>query len=190
MSAVATLEPVAAPAAPLNGEEALYEIAYGKRVELPPMSIYAVRMASRLSSRMDLFAVEHQRGTVVTEGLFILDAERDLRRRPDVAFVSAESWPLDRELPEEGDWQVVPDLAVEVLSPNDLFAPVLAKLREYFEVGVRQVWVIVPSEKQVYVYDSPTQTRILSEADELDGGVILSGFKMAVAALFQRRPNG
>ena len=48
-------------------------------------------------------------------------------RRPDLAFVSAAKWPLDRLLPETGDWRIVPDLVVEVVSPNDVFQDVLSK---------------------------------------------------------------
>jgi Uma2 family endonuclease len=81
-------------------------------------------------------------GTSVTAMLFVLDAEHDLRRRPHVAFVSAARWPLDRALPGTGDWDVVPDLAVEVISPNDVFKDVLAKVCEYFHYGVQVVWVI------------------------------------------------
>jgi Uma2 family endonuclease len=55
-----------------------------------------------------------------------------------VAFVSTERWPLERPIPEDGDWEVVPDLAVEVTSSHDLWDEVLAKMHEYFEKGVRQ----------------------------------------------------
>jgi Uma2 family endonuclease len=149
------------------------------------MSAYATWIAARLDHRLGPFAEMHALGTVVQDMLFILDAEGNLRRRPDVAFVSVERWPLGREIPESGDWDVVPDLAVEVISPNDLFQAVIAKMREYFEVGVRQAWIILPSEKQVYVYTSPTDVRILSSSDELEGGSLLPGFRLSVATLFK-----
>ena len=79
----------------------------------------------------------------------------------------------------------MPYLAVEVVSPNDLFQDVIAKMNEYFQVGVQQVWIIVPSQKQIHVYDSPTVSRILSETDELDGGTLLPGFRLPVAKVFQ-----
>jgi Uma2 family endonuclease len=120
------------------------------------------------------------------EMLFILGTESDLRRRPDMAFVSAARWPLDRELPGTGDWDVVPNLAVEVISPHDVFKDVLAKLREYFHYGVQLVWVIAPEEQQVYVYASPTQVHVLTVRDELTGGEILPGFHLPLAHLFQR----
>lgn len=167
-------------------DEPLYEMVNGQRVDLQPMSAYTTWLASRLQGRLWPHVEENLLGTSVIEMLFILDAEHDLRRRPDVAFVSAERWPLDRALPRTGDWAVAPNLAVEVISPNDVFKDVLAKLREYFRYGVQLVWVIAPEEQQIYVYDSPTQVRILTVRDELTGGEVLPGFRMPLASFFQR----
>src|SRR5437879_13743849 len=95
MTSILTSKPVGMPT-PLMSDDALYEVVNGQRVELPPMSIYAVWIGSRLQARLAPFAEAKKLGTVVTEALFILDAANDLRRRPDVAFVSTERWPLDR----------------------------------------------------------------------------------------------
>lgn len=175
---------------PSAAEEALYEVVNGKRVELPPMGIYASWITSLLQENMGPFARARRLGTVVTEALFILDPVRNLRRRPDVAFVSAQKWSPDRPMPEEGDWEVVPDLAVEVNSPNDLLDNVLQKIDEYFNFGVRQVWLVVPKKQIVIVFDSLTQARILSGGDELDGGTLLPGFRCPLASLFQPKPQG
>jgi Uma2 family endonuclease len=166
-------------------DDSLYEIIDGQRVDLLPMSAYATWLASRLHSRLSPYAEDQGLGTTVTEMLFVLDAERDLRRRPDVAFVSTNRWPLDRVLPRTGDWVVVPNLAVEVISPNDVFQDVLAKLREYFQYGVQVVWVIAPEEQQVYVYDAPAHVRILTVQDELTGGEVVPGFRLPLSLLFQ-----
>ena len=166
-------------------DELLYEIVNGQRVELPPMSAYTTWVASRLHSRLGPYAEDNGIGTSVAEMLFVLDTEHDLRRRPDVAFVSTARWPLDRALPRTGDWDVVPDLAVEVISPNDVFKDVLAKVREYFHYGVQVVWVIAPEEQQAYVYDSPTHVRILTVQDDLTGGEVVPGFRMPLGPLFQ-----
>jgi Uma2 family endonuclease len=166
-------------------DESLYEIVNGQRVDLPPMSAYATWLASRLHIRLGLYAEDKGLGVSVTEMLFVLDAEHDLRRRPDVAFVSTARWPLDRALPRTGDWDVVPDLAVEVISPNDVFKDVLAKVREYFHYGVQVVWVVAPEEQQAYVYDAPTHVRILTVQDELTGGEVVPGFRMPLGHLFQ-----
>ena len=117
MNALATLPPPLVTVSP-PPEEPVYEIVNGQKVELPPMSIYATRIAGKLYARLDVHAESHALVTAVMEGLFILDPVIDLRRRPDVAFVTAAKWPVDRPLPESGDWEMVPDLAVEVVSPN------------------------------------------------------------------------
>src|SRR5205085_3798407 len=135
-------------------EEALYEVVNGQRVELPPMGVNASLIASRLQINMGYFVEAGRHGTLAMETLFILDAKRNLRRRPDLAFVSTQSWPLERPVPKEGDWEVVPDLAVEVISPNDSLEDVLAKMNEYFAFGVQQVWLVVPRVQYVLVFDS------------------------------------
>ena len=63
-------------------DEPLYEIVDGQRVDLPPMSAYTTWLASRLQGRLGHYVEEHGLGTCVMEMLFILDAERNMRRRP------------------------------------------------------------------------------------------------------------
>ena len=81
-------------------------------------------------------------------------------------------------------WDVVPDLAFEVVSPTDYAEDLLVKVDEYFRAGVRLVWVVYPSLRLIHVYESMTRIRVLTAADKLDGGNVLSGFRVAVAALF------
>jgi Uma2 family endonuclease len=185
MASALTLEPVSRA----RPEEALYEVVNGQRVELPPMGAYSTWIASELHNYLGPFAKGHGLGRVVVELLFILDAENDLRRRPDLAFVSVERWPLNRDIPLEGDWEVIPDLAVEVISPNDLFEEVISKVNEYFRLGVKQVWLVLPREKQVYTYSSPTTVRILTAGEELEGGNLLPGFRLPLAHLFHREAD-
>lgn len=186
MAMATILEPAPAGEAAVDGE-ALYEIVNGQRVELPSMSIFANQVASQIFIPMHAHAKAHRLGTVVMEALLILDAEHDLRRRPDVAFVSAERWPLDREIPAVGDWKVVPNLAVEVVSPNDIFQAVLAKMHEYFRLGVQQVWIVAPLDQEVYVYESPTKPHVVVPPEEVDGGALLAGFRLPLAELFRRQ---
>jgi Uma2 family endonuclease len=186
MASPAILEPQVLPPGPRT-DDALYEVVNGSRVELPPVGAYSTFIASRLDQEIGPFSITHGLGLVVCDMLFVLDAQANLRRRPDVAFVSAERWPLDQPISELGDWEVIPDLAVEVISPDDTFDEMLAKVHEYFSKGVRQVWIVVPRRQQIYVYDSPNEVGILSATDELQGGSLLPGFRLPVARLFQRQ---
>ena len=168
------------------GDEPLYEIVDGNRVDLPPMSALSSLIASDLLSEMSPFAKSRKVGRVVGEAIFLLPLTgKERQRRPDVAFVSFARWPVDRAVPNTDPWTVVPELAVEVISPNDLYNEVLAKLRDYFQAGVQLVWVVEPSERQVSVYTSPTDHRILTEEHVLDGGTVLPGFKLPIASVFQ-----
>src|SRR5437867_10093080 len=101
MSLATTREPIRATISPVDGEDTLYEIVHGQRVELPPMSVYATWVASRLASKMDAFAEANALGVAVREALFRLPFPDDRKRRPDVALVSYERWPKDRPIPED-----------------------------------------------------------------------------------------
>ena len=119
------------------------------------------------------------------EMLFHLPEPLDRNRRPDVAYVSPDRWPRDRALPEEANaWDVVPNLAVEVVSPNDMAEDLQEKIAEYFQAGVQLVWVIYPRRGLVHAYESLTQIRCLTRGDELNGGVVLPGFRLQLRQLF------
>lgn len=184
---IATLPPPAAFDSTFAPDEALYEIVDGQVMEIPSMSAYAGRLASRLSFQMMLAAEAGRLGEVVVETLFRipLNEDRSRNRRPDVAFVSSDRWPTGKPLPpSDAAWDVVPDLAVEVVSPTDLFEDVIGKVAEYFRAGVRLVWVVLPIPRQVYVYESPTLVRIVTDAEALDGRPVLPGFLLPLANLF------
>jgi Uma2 family endonuclease len=168
----------------LSHPDAPYEVVDGQVVELPPMGFYAATVASLIIAELVNFLRRHPMGRLTTEGAYILDPVRDVRRRPDAAFLSFERWPRDRPTPHKGDAPVAPDLAIEVVSPSDTHADLRRKLREYFAAGVRMVWVIDPIERQIAVYTTPKQVRILDEDEELDGGDVLPGFHMPVGPLF------
>jgi Uma2 family endonuclease len=170
--------------AALSHPDALYEIVDGRIIEVPGMSAYASRIARRLSIAIESIACPAGLGFTCIETMFILDVAKNLRRRPDVAFVSVERWPSDRELPTEGEFVVVPDLVVEIDSPNHLHAEVAKKTREYFRHGVRQVWIVQPETREITVQHSPKQVEIFEDGDILEGGSILPGLRVNIADLF------
>ena len=92
------------------------------------MSARETRFASILSHILGNFAWTHGRGQVDVEMLYLLDAPKNLQRRPDVAFVSFERWPRDRPIPGTNALEVVPDLAIEVVSPTNSANEVMEKL--------------------------------------------------------------
>jgi Uma2 family endonuclease len=176
---------------PANGvdTEALYEVIDGQRKELPPMGASQTNVANILWEFLIPFARTQNLGRVRGEMLFNF-AAINKQRRPDVAFVSYQRWPKAQPVPETNAWDVVPNLAVAVVSPTEAMVEVLEKVREYFHVGAELVWLVLPSERLIYIYHSPTQIQVLTHADTLSGESVVPGFQMPVATLFEDMPPG
>jgi Uma2 family endonuclease len=176
-----------------TSSEILFEIIDGQRVEMPPKSAYAGILSARLVEQLVIH--NHQQtprpGRIFPEFLFRLPllGATTRNRRPDIAFVSLERVPIN-QLPSTRDnaWSVVPDLAVEVISPSDLSEDQLEKVLEYFAAGVRLVWVVYPTLGNLHVYSSPKAVQILDPVDTLDGGTVLPGFSMPLDLSFDASP--
>jgi Uma2 family endonuclease len=108
-----------------------------------------------------------------------------LVRIPDVSFVRWEKLP-DRCYPTEPVPDLVPDLAIEVLSEGNTTGEMARKRRDYFLAGVSLVWEVDPKKRAVTVYSLPDQGTVFTEADTLDGGAVLPGLSLPVARIFQR----
>jgi Uma2 family endonuclease len=106
---------------------------------------------------------------------------RDVRYA-DVSFISGDRLP-DGRLPK-GHARICPDLAVEVVSPNDLFYEVERKVREYQDAGVLLVWVVNPEERTVTVHRQDGSVSRLREGAVLSGEQVVPGFTCAVSAVF------
>jgi Uma2 family endonuclease len=112
---------------------------------------------------------------------FHIGRNPDTVRAPDVAYISADRVP---KTPMKGFFQGAPDLAVEVLSPEDRAAEVLAKAQDWLAAGCRGVWVIDPRTRTVMVYRSRSEVVILGASETLTGEDPLPGFSVPVAEIF------
>jgi Uma2 family endonuclease len=184
MNIIALPERAFEEALPVHGD-ALYEIVDGQYVELPPMSSYSVRIVSVLVAFLEMHARTNHLGRAVGEMLFPLGANEKSRRRPDVAFVSYKRWAEDRPLPRTDPWEVIPELAVEVMSPNDLAEELRQRIADYLRLGVLQVWVVYPGPSLVDVFQGGGGIRTLTRADDLNGGDFLPGFRLPMATVFE-----
>jgi Uma2 family endonuclease len=107
---------------------------------------------------------------------------------PDFVFIAAGRLPEDEES-LNGPFYGPPDLAVEILSPDDRPGRVLDKIMFYLDYGVRLVLLLDPRERSVRVYtpDARPRPKLLASGDTLDGGDVLPGFTVTVDDLFPRR---
>jgi Uma2 family endonuclease len=106
-----------------------------------------------------------------------------LVRLPDVSFVSWARIPGD-EFPDDAIAELVPDLAVEVLSKSNTLAEIELKLDNYFEAGVRLAWVIDPKKERAKVYTSRSRMQEISTDSPLVGGKVLPGFRLPLRDVF------
>jgi Uma2 family endonuclease len=113
---------------------------------------------------------------------FLIERSPDTVRAPDFAFIANENLPAAD--PVEAFWPGAPDLAVEVLSPNDRTGEVDEKIEAWLNAGCQAVWVIDPQLETVAIYHSRTEVRLLSVGESLDNEPIVPGFTCPVAELF------
>jgi Uma2 family endonuclease len=163
-------------------DDSLYEVVNGQWKEKAPMGMLQAWVASTLLVVLDNFVRSHRMGKVIAESLFVLDTASDLQRRPDLAFVSRQR--VGKPV-QSAAWDIVPDLAVEVISPTNRAPEVLEKIHEYFAAGVQLVWVVYCQPRQVYVYRSPVSIQVLTPEDTLEGDDVIVGFTLPVAKLFE-----
>jgi Uma2 family endonuclease len=170
-------------ASPAVEPDALFEIVDGKYVEKPGMGAYEIWLGYQIARMLESVAAIPAAGRVVPEMLFDLRPVVNRHRRPDVAFVSFERWPADRDVPRSESWPVVPELAIEVVSPSNTSAEVKKKTREYLAAGVRQVWIVYPETGEVECYDAPTSVRIVEAGGVLDASALWPGVAIVVDRL-------
>lgn len=139
-------------------------------------------VAMRLGTAIANFVDARKLGTVLAADTgFMLFTNPDTVRAPDVAFVRRDRVP-DPE--PRGYPALAPDLAVEVLSPNDRPGEVLAKVGDWLSAGCRLVWVVDPVRQTARVYRADGTESHLTDQDALDGEEILPEFSCPLASIF------
>ncbi len=165
-----------------------FELVNGELVERN-MGWRSSRIGLRTSTLLDVHVTSNNLGWVngpdaayqCFEEVFPDDPTRI--RKPDVSFIA-----LERLLPEdepEGYCDIVPDLAVEVVSPNDGVYELSEKIEEYLKAGVKLIWIVVPNTKTVRIYRANGSTEELHEHQELSGEDVVPGFRCLVSELFR-----
>jgi Uma2 family endonuclease len=161
-----------------------FELVDGQLLE-KPMGAEADWVGMRLMSRVSAFVEDGALGlTFGSEtGYQCFPDDSSKVRKPDGSFVRKGRLPANR--PPKGHIRVAPDLAIEVISPHDLYYEVEQKVDDYRAAGFRLIWVINPDNRTVKVYAEGREgCQELTESDELDGGEVLPGFRCRVVELF------
>ncbi|NOT59052.1 MAG: Uma2 family endonuclease [Acidobacteria bacterium] len=167
--------------APDTGQE--YELINGQWEAKEMAGLKHGNTIMRLGARLQLFVEQNDLGQIYSpDTTFQVGSNQ---RLPDLSFVVKGRIPTGEE--QYGIGKFAPDLAVEVISPNDFWDKVQDKIAEYFAAGVREVWIVTLSQQTVSIYRSATQVTILTEADELTNVELLPGFCCRVSDIFGPR---
>ena len=162
-----------------------YELNQGNLVTMAPAGYEHGDIAMELGAQLRFYAKERGLGRVyAAETGFRLARNPDTVRAPDIGFVRQERFPVPKEQRSSAFFPGAPDLAVEVVSPDDKADEVMRKVEDWLRYGAHLVWVVYPRQRMVMVYRADGGVRRLNADDVLDGEELLPGFHCPVADVF------
>jgi len=170
-----------------------FELIRGERIEKVPNAarhIVFIRLVRRL---IEAFVDKLNLGYVFSEATYILPDSYDANwvkgsRIPDISFYAKVR--LDEYIKADPDWgdkpfALVPDIAVEIVSPNDRYTEIGIKVDAYRKDGVRLVWIIDPQQEKVTVHRLAEEHPIvLTKEKTLSGEDVLPGFEVKISEIF------
>ncbi len=168
----------------LDSEGVRGELVRGVLHETMPTGMHHAWITAKLVILLGIFIMPRRLGSLMTADMGVwLERNPDTVRAPDIAYISAERMPLSA-VTTPGYSEIVPDLVVEVASPNDSLREVREKALMWLSHGARLVWAAHPNTRAVDVYRANGEHATLSEGDSLDGDDVLPGFTCAVSDVF------
>jgi Uma2 family endonuclease len=157
-----------------------YELIDGRLVEKPVVKIRHGRIAHRLNKAYDNFDPNENKGEMLPDINFYL--REDYSPAPDVSY-----WIAERRAAEEAPIAPYSDFAVEVQSPDQSLPSLRKKIREYLSVGVRLVWLVIPSKRTIEIYRlGEANVEIVGLGATLDFGDIIPDFTVTTDELFRQ----
>lgn len=174
------------------GEDARVEIINGEIVPMAAAGVLHQIIIGNIYRPLDSYTQQHEVGTVFTDGLtYLMHSDpRSLKHSfvPDVSFIRKENFPagFDIRKPFPG----APDLAVEVISPNDKATEIQEKILTYLENGTEQVWVAYPQpgsqSLHQYLRDSSTMRIYQKPEEAIDASAFFPGIEgLTTEAIFK-----
>jgi Uma2 family endonuclease len=190
MSTMVATEPEVVTKAEITPEELLampdgghYELIDGELKERNA-SVLSSCVAGKVSKILDNYCDQTGAGIVLESELGYQCIPWKPRRilRADVSFIRADR--MSEERLSEGFCTIAPDLAVEVVSPNDLIEELDEKVEEYLRAGVKLVWIVRPAASAVQVFRADGSVSWLRASAEMSGEDVIPGFRCPVEAFF------
>ena len=161
-----------------------YELINGELKTMSPSGHNHGRIGARLTAILWRFITDHEMGDVYgAETGFILTSNPDTVLAPDIAFISEQRAREFRGA--KGYWPGPPDLAVEVLSPEDTSPKTIKKVGQWLGYGAKQVWIVDAKHQTVTIHRSLREARTFASGETVEADDLLPGFRIAVADIFK-----
>jgi Uma2 family endonuclease len=161
----------------------MYEYVDGELIVVANSGLEHGYLALMLGYFLTGFVRTHQLG-ITCDSSTAFKMKTGNKRSPDLAFIDRSRLQGLKRLPK-GFFEGAPDLAIEIISPNNTFEEIHSKLVEYFDNGTRLAWVILPDEECVFVYHKPKPSKLVQLEDSLDGEDVIPNFNLPLVELFQ-----
>jgi Uma2 family endonuclease len=149
--------------------------------KMSPTSWQHGKVEFRLAAIFSRYQDEHETGEFVTgEVGFYTRGDQFTTRAADIAFIQSDRIPEKTQ----GFLSIAPDLVVEIIPPGNSADDIEAKTVEWFDFGVKMVWLIYPRTERVHVFTTPKTMRVYSADETLTTEDVLPGFSVSVAEIF------
>jgi Uma2 family endonuclease len=161
-----------------------FELVDGELVEMPGAGMVHNLIAAVIYGFIRDFVQANDLGWAFTDGLgYVLSRDPDQVRIPDASYLAHERLPDGRVV--ESFAPAAPNLAVEVVSPNDSATELQEKVQDYLDAGIQAVWIVWPKLRSVTVHLPDGSSRVRGVGSDLEGGDILPGFSIPIASIFE-----
>lgn len=161
-------------------EDKRYELDEGELIEMRRPAYKHNRVLKNLVFELESYFRENKFGEVLlSENLYALSAST--RRSPDVAVILGDR---REELKDAKVIPIIPEIAAEVLSPSETPRMIHRKLKQYFEAGVKEVWLIDPDSQEIEIWRGATLPDHPLAVGETLTSPLLPGFELRLGDLF------
>ena len=160
-----------------------YELVLGELRPMPPSGQEHSIIGLDLATMLNAFVKSNKLGKITgADGGYILHKAPDTVRAPDIGFVKVDRLPNGKATQKY--FPGPPDLAVEIISPHDVYEEVEDKVEEFLEAGTRIVWGINPRRKSITIFRGDNSITALRAADILSGEDVIPGFSLPISEIF------
>lgn len=172
----------------LSVDDKRYELVNGELMEMSPNGIIHVWVTGTIYRKLFEYVMEHKLGYVFNDNLiYVLHTDPTTKKRtarvPDTSFLRRDR--LDKDVDLSRPFFGAPNLAIEVMSPNDSASELLARIRDYFTYGTEQVWVFYPDQKEVHQHINGQAVVITYVGqDQIDTSAFFPELTLITEALF------